>query len=636
VFHLHNRSAKAFAGASRRRPSTPGPRERRRHVVEALEFRRLLATVAAPAVDDPDPAVQVADRLVAEGAGQVVFEITVPAGDAPVTLDYSSAPGTATAGLDYASVGGTLTFAPDPSPRTQTVAVPVVDDAFWEDGEWFYLTLSNVSGAPLPGGFPTYRATATIRDDDPRPALRVSDVRVGEGDSGDAAAAFVVSMSAALDRPVTVEYATADGTAGAASDYAAAGGTLTFEPGETAKSVAVPVHGDTADESNETFTLNLRSPTLATIADGQGVGTIVEDDDRPPTANVSDVSPDPRSEAVDGIAVVFSEPVDGVDVSDFTLTRDGGPNLLTPEQTPTPGADGATWTLGNLDALTRPAGRYTLTLGAAGSGIADRGGNDLRAGASDSWRVFATVSDRRVFYNNSSFDGNDTAANGADDNALAPDKRALRPGESAAFANVTGYSRGINGLMIDVAGLPAGAAPGPGDFTFGVGNGSPAAAWADAPAPTSVAVRRGAGFHGSGRVTVIFPDGAIRNAWLRVTVLATDRTGLAAPDVFYFGNLVGDAGDAQATGSGGGARSIAVDAADLFATRRGIATPGSAAPANVADHNRDGRVNALDLVLVRANLFRTLAPPASAASLAAAVRATPSLLRPDEGAAFFA
>src|SRR5207244_6816110 len=107
-----------------------------------------------------------------------------------------------------------------------------------------------------------------------------------EGDAGDVDAAFVVSLSDPLDRPVSVDYATANGTATAPGDYAAISATLVFQPGEVAQTVIVRVHGDTVDESNETFTLNLRSPTLATILDGQGVATIREDDDHPPTASV--------------------------------------------------------------------------------------------------------------------------------------------------------------------------------------------------------------------------------------------------------------------------------------------------------------------------------------------------------------
>ena len=96
-----------------------------------------------------------------------------------------------------------------------------------------------------------------------------------------------MTLSAAYDVPVTVDYATADGTATAGSDYQAATGTLTFAPGETSKTITVLVNGDRLAEPNETFVVNLSSPTNATIADGQGVGTIVDDE---PRISISDVT----------------------------------------------------------------------------------------------------------------------------------------------------------------------------------------------------------------------------------------------------------------------------------------------------------------------------------------------------------
>jgi hypothetical protein len=86
---------------------------------------------------------------------------------------------------------------------------------------------------------------------------------------------------------VTVAYSTGNGTATAGSDYRAASGTLTFAPGETSKTLTVLVNGDRSGEANETFVVNLGSPTNATIADGQGVGTITDDE---PRVSISDVT----------------------------------------------------------------------------------------------------------------------------------------------------------------------------------------------------------------------------------------------------------------------------------------------------------------------------------------------------------
>ncbi|MEX0938203.1 MAG: alkaline phosphatase family protein [Pirellulales bacterium] len=145
---------------------------------------------------------------------------------------------------------------------------------------------------------------------------------------------------------------------------------------------------------------------------------------------------------------------------------------------------------------------------------------------------------RHVFYNNSWFDNDNPAANADDDLALAPDKHALLPGQSADFANYTNYSKGLNGVMIDVLGLAG--TPDLDDFTFTVGNSNDTSTWSAAPDPVEITVRPGEGVLGSDRITLIWADEAIRNEWLSITVEATDQTGLTTPDVFYFGNAVGE------------------------------------------------------------------------------------------------
>ena len=121
----------------------------------------------------------------------------------------------------------------------------------------------------------------------PPPSLRINDVTVTEGNTGTVAATFTATLSAASADPITVTYAAAAGSATAGSDYQAASGTLTFAPGETSKTITVLVNGDRLGEPNETFSVNLDSPTNATIADGQGVGTILDDE---PHISVSDVT----------------------------------------------------------------------------------------------------------------------------------------------------------------------------------------------------------------------------------------------------------------------------------------------------------------------------------------------------------
>jgi hypothetical protein len=110
------------------------------------------------------------------------------------------------------------------------------------------------------------------------PSMSVNDASVTEGDSGSKNATFTVSLSAASATPVTVDYATADGSATAPDDYATAVGTLTFAPGEVSKQVTVAVAGDTLDEPHETFSLELSNPSGATLGRSRGLGTILDND----------------------------------------------------------------------------------------------------------------------------------------------------------------------------------------------------------------------------------------------------------------------------------------------------------------------------------------------------------------------
>ncbi|HEX5496737.1 MAG TPA: Calx-beta domain-containing protein [Mycobacteriales bacterium] len=110
------------------------------------------------------------------------------------------------------------------------------------------------------------------------PGLSVNDVTVTEGDTGTVPATFTLSLSAPSIAPVTVRVATADGTATAPADYAATTATVTFTPGQTTRTVTVPVNGDTVDEPDEAFSVNLSGAVGAAITDAHGVGTILDND----------------------------------------------------------------------------------------------------------------------------------------------------------------------------------------------------------------------------------------------------------------------------------------------------------------------------------------------------------------------
>ncbi len=152
----------------------------------------------------------------------------------------------------------------------------------------------------------------------------------------------------------------------------------------------------------------------------------------------------------------------------------------------------------------------------------------------------ATIAGRMIFYNNSKFDAHsgytngDPSANLYDDNAIATDKEALLPGHTATLANYTSFSRGINGIMIDILGLANPSGLNATDFQFKVGNG---AGWTTAPQPASVSVRQGGGTGGSDRVTITWDDiagNSIKNQWLQVTVKAGGNTGLSRRGCILF------------------------------------------------------------------------------------------------------
>ena len=206
----------------------------------------------------------------------------------------------------------------------------------------------------------------------------------------------------------------------------------------------------------------------------------------------------------------------------------------------------------------------------------------------------ASVVGRHIFYNNSAFDGNDLAINAADDAAIATDKTAHEPGQIATFANYTSYSRGINGIMIDVESL---ADPGQislRDFQFRTGREDDVANWLTAPNPSEIVVRPDAGTNGSDRITLVWPDNAIDNEWLHVTVNATPQTGLEAPDAFIFGNAIGESGDRLS--------SAIVDVQDERGPRENPHAFFDLAEIEDAyDYNRDRYVNATDQIIARSN-----------------------------------
>jgi hypothetical protein len=240
--------------------------------------------------DDPRPILSINDVNVTEGSGNVNAKFTVSltgASSQNVTVDYATGPGTASVGTEYTTKSGTLTFTPGQAMKTVTIVTK--GDLVDEPNENFVVNLTN----PVNAGFGTAQGTATILDDDdasPAIAASIADpAPVTEGNSGTQNVILTVTLSAAPSQTVKVGYATASGSATSGSDFNNKTGTLTFNPGQTSKTLSVAVKGDLKDENAESFFVNLQNLQGVGPGDVQASVTI-NDNDAPPTVSINDVA----------------------------------------------------------------------------------------------------------------------------------------------------------------------------------------------------------------------------------------------------------------------------------------------------------------------------------------------------------
>lgn len=263
------------------------------------------------------------DASATEG-GNITLTVTkTGVSEVAESVNYATANGTALAGSDYTAKSGTLIFAP--TETTKTIVIATINDTADEPAQTFNVNLSApTGGATISDGV----GVGTINDNDPGPAFSINDVSVAEGGT----LSFTVTKTGATEKTHNVNYATANGTAVAGSDYTANSGTLSFTAAQASKTVSVTTTQDTTVEANETVLVNLSAATnTATIADSQGVGTIIDDD---------------------GVTVSFAHP-SGYSASDsksgiahatFTLRNDGNIDIAGNNSSPAAGAGVSSWT----------------------------------------------------------------------------------------------------------------------------------------------------------------------------------------------------------------------------------------------------------------------------------------------------
>ena len=211
-----------------------------------------------------------------ENVGNIPITIARSGGITGTTsVNYATQDGTAAAGMDYTATAGTLTFAPGET--SKTINVPIINDNVFEGNENFNFLLSNPSGDGTVEIQNSNAAVLTIVDNDNQPFAATPNITVNEPQvAGTATALFTVQLTNPTTKTATINYATADGTATAGSDYIATSGTLTFAPLETTKIIAVQILADNNhSEATETFAINFSYPVNVSINISQAAAFII-------------------------------------------------------------------------------------------------------------------------------------------------------------------------------------------------------------------------------------------------------------------------------------------------------------------------------------------------------------------------
>ncbi len=227
--------------------------------------------------DDTKPFLIINDTNVLEGDSgttNAIFQVhLIPEAGKPVTVTYTTGGGTATPGADYETTSGILTI--PAGSITEYITVTVKGDTIDEFDETFNVTLSNAPSATITDA----TGQGKISDDDGPPDLVVTPlVNINEGDGSPINGVFTVTLSAESGKPITVTFATQDGSAIAGTNYQENHGELVFAPGELVKTITIQVTGDTICNGNSNFFVNLSNPVNANLPVSQMQGLIINDE----------------------------------------------------------------------------------------------------------------------------------------------------------------------------------------------------------------------------------------------------------------------------------------------------------------------------------------------------------------------
>jgi len=225
-------------------------------------------------VDDDQPQVQftTSSLTINEDIGLATVNVSLTKPSSfTITVDYNSQDGSAVMGNDYTATTGTLIFVP--GQISQTITVNITADTDVEVDETFDLILNNPTNATL--GTPNITTISIINDDVPLVQFASNTYTINE----DAGPVIVeVTLSTSSVNTVTLDYATVFGTA-TSSDFTSSNGTLIFSPGDTSKTISIPITNDAIVEADETFDVVLSNPTNATLGTPDTTTVTINNDD---------------------------------------------------------------------------------------------------------------------------------------------------------------------------------------------------------------------------------------------------------------------------------------------------------------------------------------------------------------------
>lgn len=215
-----------------------------------------------------------------------------------ITVDYTISSGTANAGTDYTGISGTLTF--NSGDRTQQITIPIVDDQAYEKDETFTVVLSTPSSNSKLSDQAS--VVTTIEDNDPLPTVQLNTTSYVV-DENAAYAIVTVTVNGLAEDQITINYIASDGMAKTGSDFNTVSGTITFNSGETEKTISVPVIDDDRYEGNEAFIISLNSPINGILITPYLATVTVVDDEPIPVVEFS--SPTYTVNEIDGLVTLY-------------------------------------------------------------------------------------------------------------------------------------------------------------------------------------------------------------------------------------------------------------------------------------------------------------------------------------------